>query len=365
MSTYLERKNQQNQTPAPAVAPPPDLTGATKQIGPPQAPPPAPVTQASTNALVDYFKSGLQDLPYYNTPAFQNLINNISGQSERTLVNQQNASSFQNDIKGYANAFTSQFQSLAGRPPTADEYNTFFEQVVNPAKPWEVRGNVDQNALNLGATNLLGTVFQPTIADAQKQKATQQAAEATAPGSAFDVWQNAYQNSINDTEKALTDYQSRLFEKIRPQLITSLQAQGLLNTGALNDAFAGANADLTNGNLGFIANARQQANQDIANQRYGIMSAPQNAALTTTLNTIPNLTQQGQGALQNIWNNTMQNNAYDLQLRNQQALMDRQNANQPSPLNQYGGLILGGIAGGFGSGLGARMGRAPAPVPVG
>ena len=311
---------------------------------------PNTATPPPANPLIERFASGFSGLPYSSSPAFQALLQGFSADPGRTLVNEGNTANWQTTIKGWGNTFATQFKNLAGREPTPEEYNTFFDQVVNVHAPWQNAANVNPTQLGAETKGLLQDVFSSTIAQEAENKAQQQATQATASWSPFDLWSQEYTQGISDVERSLQDYQTRLFEKIRPQLMTSLKAQGLLDTGALNQAFAGVAGDLTAGSQNFIAQARGAANQDIANRKYDIMSQPSNFALQNTFAKVPNLQASGQNALQNVWNNYMGMNAANQQFQNQRSLLNEQYANQPSLLSQYAGQILGGAAGGFASG---------------
>lgn len=331
------------------TAPPP--TPNKRPLGVGQVP--TAIEAPQPNPLIDYFRKGFSDVPYQDTAAFQQLLNNFSSDPEKFLVNEQNASNWQNLIKGYGDQFALQFKNAIGRDPTPAEYNTFFQQVVLPL---DITSHTPESLdVQQRATNLLNTAFSRTAQDEAQKKLEEQSNAAVAPGSAFDVWQQSYRNSLNDVEKSLTDYQTRLFEKIRPQLITSLGAQGLLNTGALNEAFAGAAGDLASANSDYLASAKGAINQDIANQRYSLESAPTSYRIANTVNTPTNLTSSGQQALQNVWQNILTQNYLELQNAYQNQLLDKQYAQNPSVLSQYGGLILGGIAGGLGSAYGKKL----------
>ncbi len=256
-------------------------------------------------------------------------------------------------IDAYANTFKQMFNSAIGRDPTADEYNQFFSSVVINDKPWTQ--TLDQNQLRQETTGLLNQFYSGEAQKVAEGKAQTTANAAVAPGSAFDVWQNQYRNSINDVSSALQDYQSRLFEKLRPQLLTSLKAQGLLDTGGLNQAFAGAAEDLGNQSQNYLAQAKTGIEADIANQKYGLMSAPNSFQLSNAFNTVPQLTSAGQTALQNVYGNMTNQNMFNQQAALQRELANMQYSNQPSLLSQYGGLILGGAAGGVGQGIGKMI----------
>ncbi len=257
------------------------------------------------------------------------------------------------EIQAYATTFQQMFNSAVGRDPTAQEYDQFFGNVVQNDQPWSKP--LDQTQLRQETSGLLSQFYQGEAQKTAEQKLKDASAAAVAPGSAFDTWQQAYQGSLNDVEKSLTDFQTRLFEKIRPNLITSLKSQGLLDSGALNQAFSGAAGDLASATSNYMANARMGAATDIANQKYGLMSAPTTYQLNTASSNPANLSATGQSALQNVYGNMVNTNLANMNYNNQRSLLEQQYSNQPSLLSQYGGLILGGAAGGAGQKFGSMI----------
>ncbi len=312
----------------------------------PSASPNGTGTPGATN-LVDRFRSGFKDTPYFNSPAFQEYINKFTADPGNALQNEGNTQGWINNIKGYGDTFRQIFNNYVGRDPNEGEFSQFFSSVVMPKYPH----SLDTTNLRQETTGLIDQFYRRTAEDEAVNRAKTEANSAVAPGSAYDTWANSYRQSISDTEKSLMDYQSRLFEKLRPQLLTSLQSQGLLNTGALNEAFAGAAKDLGEGTQNFLAGARSAADADIANRRYDIASSPSNYALQREFTAIPNLTASGQTALQNVWQGLLQQREFDQQ--NKMASMSQ--GEKPSALSQWGGLILGNMAGGWASNLGRRV----------
>ncbi len=290
---------------------------------------------------------------YGQSDSLKNILNNYRQSRLSYAKDTSSVPQWTSDVKStinqYANTFKNMFTDKVGRPPTSDEYNTFFDEVVVPDQPWAVAANLG----NVGEkTKTTLSDYFTTAAQEQAQKKAQEAsAAAVAPGSAFDQWATGYRNSISGVEQSLQDFQSRLMERIRPQLLTSLQSQGLLNTGALNEAFAGTAGDLTSAAQNYVAQARGGAEQDIANQKFNLLSLPYQQQQQYTMGQLPSLAANGQNALQNVWNQ----NAMNQQFNQQNQLLDRQMGNQPSLLQQYGGMILGGTAGGAGQGLGRKL----------
>lgn len=307
----------------------------------------------SPNDNVNAFVGGLMESPYYWTPAFQEIVSQFTGDAGRTLPNTGAATSWVSNFKAYAGTFANQFKNLTGRDPNAEEYNTFFQEVIVPMQPW--LKTPDQLQVSQLATDTINKNFSSVVQQAAEDKAKQQAEAAVAPGSAFDIWQSSYNKAISDTELQLQDFQQKLFEKLRPNLLTSLQAQGLLDTGALNTAFAGAAKDLGESAQNYLAGVKSQAASDIAGKKYAIQSSPSNFALQNTFGVPGNLSAYGQQALQNAFNYNQQMNLANLQNAFQKEMLASQG--KSSPLSQLGGLFVGSLAGGLGSSLGKSWGQ--------
>lgn len=303
-----------------------------------------PTTVTSGGGYLDLFKGQ----SYFDDPSFQNIVKQYENRARQFNAN--NAQPTYDQVSGYAETFRQQFKNYVGRDPNSEEFGVFFKD-LNTAGPWAKEGGQFAGQQGERTKGLIKDYFTSTAQQEAERKAQDQTNQALAPNSAFDTWQNQYRNTVSETEKALTDYQARLFEKLRPQLLTSLHSQGLLNTGALNEAFAGAAKDLTEQNSNFIAAARGGAEQDIANKRYQIASSPGDFALQNTFNQVPNLMQAGQTGLQNVFNAYLQDQSFQNQMR----MLEKQQSEKPSLLSQYGGMMLGGIAGGYGQGLGQKF----------
>lgn len=312
----------------------------------PQDQSPASQPNSSENLLKLFSGS-----PYASSPDLQYILQGYQSQNPNQYAG--GPSKWQSDVKftidKYANTFGKMFKDKVGRDPTADEYNTFFQQVVIPDQPWATPADFTRATEETKST--LSDFFTTAAQEQAQKKAQESSAAAVAPGSSFDQWANSYRNSISGVEQSLADFQSRLMEKIRPQLLTSLKTQGLLDTGGLNKAFAGTAGDLTSAAQNYIAQARSGTEQDINNQKYNLLSLPYQQQSQYTMGQIPNLTASGQNALQNVWNQNLMNQ----QFKQQRQLLADQNSQQPSLLQQYGGMILGGTAGGFGQNAGRRM----------
>lgn len=305
--------------------------------------------EAQRQASLSAYASWLPQQPFGQSEVANQIINAYE-------ANRQGATTSQDvmaEMSRFSDVFRSMFRNYVGRDPNRNEYDQFFNTVVIQQAPWTKP--VDWTSARQDTQSLLSQQFLQEAQKESQRKAQEEAAAAIAPGSAFDVWQQGYRNSLTETEKALQDYQTRLFEKLRPQLLTSLQSQGLLNTGALNEAFAGAAKDLGEASQNYLAQARTGVEQDIANQKYQIQGLPYQQQANFTLGQVPNLMQSGQNALQNAWQASLAN----LNAQNQQRLMSQTADSGHSLLNQFGGQLLGGVAGGIGAGLAGGWMRKP------
>lgn len=298
--------------------------------------------------------------PFASSPTFKNILtkytqapSSYSGYGGDTA---RWAEGVAQTLNQYASTFAGMFKDKVGRDPTQNEYDQFFQHVVQTDAPWTAPA--DFTKAGEETKGFLGDFYTKTAQDEAKKKIEDTSNQAVAPGGAFDQWQKAYMGSVDTVQNSLTDYQNRLMEKIRPQLLTSLQSQGLLNTGALNEAFAGQAADMASTGSNYVAGLRGQAAQDIANQKYQIQSNPTNYTLNNAYASVPNMVAGGQNALGNIWNSYLSNQNYQQQL----GLYNAQQQNQPSMLQQYGGMILGGAAAGLGQGLASYIGKTPTPI---
>lgn len=298
------------------------------------------------------FYSMFQGTPYADSPELKNVLDRYLGQ-HNPYGYRGGTEGFKSDVKTtldqYLGTFNTMFKNQVGRDPTAEEFNTFIDQVVIPEAPWATAANLDLTKQH--TRGLLSDVFSGAAQEETQRKAQSAAEAAVAPGSAFDRWANQYRDTLGGVEKSLADYQTRIMEKIRPNLLLSLKSQGLLDSGGLNEAFAGKAKDLTQTASDYMTNARTGVEQDIANQKYNLLSLPYQQQAQYTMGQIPNLLTGGQSALQNTWNNYLQDKSFNQQMQ----LLNAQNSDQPSLLQQYGGLMIGNTVGGLGQGWGYRM----------
>lgn len=248
--------------------------------------------------------------------------------------------------------FVGQFKNLVGRDPTNDEIQRYNTTVI---------GNLSFNPFVQGrdlelsqrAANYIGTQYQDEANRVAEQGLAAQQGEANRLADLFQTQGNA---AISDAESSLLDYQQRLFERLRPNLMTSLQAQGLLNTGGMNQAVVGAQADLANEGAKQVADLRLANTQAANDIRYAGASAPYQYKYAQIMNTPANLQAAQQTGLQNAYGTFMN----QLNFSNQQALLNQQFALQQAANRKSGGFFknLGSsLAPSLGTSLGNSLGQ--------
>lgn len=272
---------------------------------------------------------------------------NMSGGLEPRLASQ---------LQNYGQQFKTFFENYVGRTPTQDEASQFFKQGVQPnlAQITTPGSNISEN---------FGDFTKQFIADnylraAQDYAAQQLQSQQDEANRLSGVFRNQGRQAISDTEARLKEYQTGLFEKLRPQLLTSLQAQGLLNTGGLNEAFGGAAKALANETSNYLTDANLQ-NEMAANQiAFSGASAPYEFARNAIISRPDFLQTQGQAALNRNHNNflksldfrnqiALQNNAARLQADMQPGLLGRLGQNFVSSFGQSAGGASGEGASSF------------------
>lgn len=242
--------------------------------------------------------------------------------------------------------FVSQFTNLVGRAPTDSEKNAFLTNFVVPnVQALRTPGSSLNNDIRNQIVQYVSDNGQQAAQDTATQKLQALQGQNNDLANLFRTQGN---QAINDTEQSLLDYQSKLIEKIRPSLITSLAAQGLLDTGGLNQAVAGAQADLANSAQPFLAQARLN-NENAANQiAFSGAAAPAAYQTAAIQNQLPYLQAQGQNAVSSNYNTFLTN----LNFQNQMALQHQAAQDQQGLQPGFGRSFLTS----FGSSLGTNLG---------
>jgi hypothetical protein len=252
-----------------------------------------------------------------------------------------------NNLTQAALAFNNQFRNLVGRDPTPDEANQFYSSVLAPNANLYGDANSQQyQALGDTVNSFVNNNFQGAIQDTVNKQLTSQQGEANRLADLFRTQGN---QSINNVEQGLLDYQSKLFEKLRPQLLTSLQAQGLLNTGGLNEALAGQQGDLARDAANQVADLRYQNEQGANQIAFGGASAPYQFQQQTALGMLPFAQQQAQNSLSNLFQQRFAQQQFGNQLELQRNANAMQQDNQPG--------LLGRLGQGFTTSFGASAGQ--------
>lgn len=244
--------------------------------------------------------------------------------------------------------FNSLFKNFVGRAPGQAEMDQFINGILSDPQWLQVGAHESRAMADLRdpTTQFISDTFQRTAEDQARQELEGQQGEAMRLSELF---RTQGRTSISELEKSLLDFQSRLMERLRPQMITSLQTQGLLNTGALPESLAGAAQDLSDEATMELMNKRFQ-NEQAANEiAFSGAAAPLEFSRANAMGRTANLAGAGTSALERAYQQRMN----ELAMNNQLRLADLQGRNRnPSLLKQMGGYMLGNLMSTFIPGAG-------------
>lgn len=233
--------------------------------------------------------------------------------------------------------FYNLFTNYVGRPPTDAEITQFSHDNTQGTGVWTpesgLRAVTDPTQIRNALTGYITDTFQQQANQTAQDKL---AAQTSQWNDLANQYETQGTSAINDTQQALLDYQSKLFDRLRPNLLTSLKAQGLLDTGGLNEAVAGVQGDLANNASQYIAQLQLQNKQNANSIRFGGASAPLSYAQALATNQPQAFSSNGAGAL-NFNNNTFMSNLdyqHQLGLQNNAARIWADQ--QPSMLSKIG-----------------------------
>lgn len=253
----------------------------------------------------------------------------------------QNYNDYQTVVQQNVNDFASQFENLVGRAPTQDEIGKFVSNYVVPNTRNLTDPNSSQRQQGGSFINqFVGQNFQNAAKDYATQQLEGQQGEANRLA---DLYRTQGNNAISGIEQQLLDYQSKLFDKLRPNLLTSLKAQGLLDTGGLNEAIAGKQGDLANEASNYLAQLKYQNEMGANDIAFGGASAPYYYKQGIITQQPEQMFAQGQNALN--FNNQMYMS--NLDYAHQLGLIQAQQQNKPSFLTSLGHNMLTGFSNAF------------------
>ncbi len=249
-------------------------------------------------------------------------------------------------LEDYGQQFANAFRNLVGRDPTSDESDVFYRQVVAPVGTFPGGQYAGQQELTDRTNALVANNFQRQAEDQAKVELQSQQSQANDLASLF---RQQSGQTANTLESQLQDFVQRTYEKVRPNLITSMQQQGLLNSGATDVAFAGAFKDLANSAQDTLGQYKIAAEDQANAIAFGGASAPYELARGQAMNRPSFLQGIGQQAAMNNYNTRQQeiNFHNNMAMQNQAARLQRQS--QPSFLRTFGQN--------FGAGLGQSTGN--------
>jgi hypothetical protein len=243
------------------------------------------------------------------------------------------------EITARESLFRDMYRQLVGTDPGEAEFKTFFDNIAPNAALATHDVGTQQQLRDLTAQHV-NTRYQST---AEKRALAELQGTQAEASRLSEVFRTQGRQAISDTEGRLMDFQTRLFEKLRPQLMTSLQAQGLLNTGGLNEAFAGQAKDLASEVSNQLSGAYLE-NEQAANQiAFGGAAAPYEMQRQLAMSRLPYLQQQTENAIGRNQQINMSNLAYQQQLNLMQKQADLQAGSKPSFLKGLAGQAAGNL----------------------
>ncbi len=249
-----------------------------------------------------------------------------------------NHAAYGKELSHAGDVFSSQFQNMVGRAPNQDEINQFYSQWAAQNKGVTNPGNDLQ--LGAGVQQFVGSNFHKAAQDYATQQLQDQQGQANSLSDLFRSQGNA---AISDTEQSLLDYQSKLFDKLRPNLITSLKSQGLLDTGGMNEAMAGVQGDLANNASQYIAGLKLQNDQGANQIAFSGAAAPYQFQQQQIMGAPSFSDQTGAGATAFNNNTFMSNLDFQHQMALQHAQAQNQQGLMPSFLRTFGQSSANGL----------------------
>lgn len=297
----------------------------------------------------------------YNLSQEAGLYNDVVGSLKKDVKvpwawnpDQGTVNAYTSQVNQLADQYTSQFTNLVGRAPSANEVNDFVRGYVLP----NTNELADSNsARNQNKSTYVGdyiNTYNQGLANSYAQE--QLTSQNTEAQRLADLSRTQGNTAINNVEASLLDFQNRLLEKTRPHLLTSLQAQGLLDTGGLNMALAGAQKDAADSLTPFLSEQRL-ANEQRANDiSYGGASAPYLYNQATIQNRVPYLQSLGQQATNQNYQTYLTNLNAQNDLRKMAYSSKLQNDSQPSLLRSLGQNFMGSLGESAGKNVGQWLG---------
>lgn len=292
----------------------PDMQIPTGLMGAPQQPPGLPAWMTKANQQQNLGNGGAS--PWYIDP--NNAMENNQGYANliNTGVSGVTAQTDQSKLQGYGQQFASTFKQMTGKDPTADDYNSFYNNIVQNNI---VGGGKGINGTNYAdVQNLINPFLQNTFGSqiqGYQQQQQQQQLQST---------EKQAQDLINQQNQATI--QNLTSPAVMEQFKGGMNQTGMLNSGAFSTQLADRLAQGANANqsaaLGSVGLPQIGGQAATAGQPYQQFMGNMNS----------NLQNFGQGAT----------NQYDF--TQQQGLAQQlQHEMDPSKLQEWSPIISGGL----------------------
>jgi hypothetical protein len=249
------------------------------------------------------------------------------------------------DLQSYGNTFRQQFENLVGRAPNDNELQSFYSTVVAPQGSFPGGGYAGAQELSDRTKSFISDNFQRA---AEEQALNELNAQQSKANDLSNLFRSQGNTAINNYEKSILDFTQSLVERTRPQLYTRMQAMGLLNTGGLNEAIAGQQADLARDAGQQVADLRLQNEQGANEIAFSGAAAPFELQRALAQNRVANVQGAGQSALERMFNTRNQELNYNYQLGLQNNAGRLQRSMQPSFLRTLGQSTAQSMGNSFG-----------------
>lgn len=244
-------------------------------------------------------------LPTYAQTLVQNLANSGT-----------DAARIEAEVRGREDLYRNLYQNFVGRAPTEEEMGQLFTNVA-PSSGFATDVNFTQELRDRTASYISDSFRNQAELQSELELQNQVGQAQTLA----DQFRQQGEQSLTGVEAELKRFTEDVFERVRPNLMTSLAAQGLLNTGGLNQAISGTLGDLTRERENFLMNKRLE-NEQTANQiAFAGAQAPLAFQQAQSLNRVPSLAALGTQAIganynRDILNRQFQHNANMLNMKN-------------------------------------------------
>lgn len=302
---------------------------------------------------IEFTADGTPMVKYNDTQGWYDAWNKFRAQTNRWNNNADELTA--NELTRYGDTFSSQFKQLVGRDPNQVEFGRFWNEVVVPQGNFLGGGsNPGMQELQDRTGSFVSSNFQRA---AEEQAALELQGQQAEANRLSDLFRTQGNTAIDGYQSSLLDFTNKLIERVRPNLMLSLQSQGLLNTGGLNQAIAGQQSDLSRDAAQQVADLRLQ-NENQANEiSFGAAAAPYEFQKAMAMNRVPQLQSQGQSAIDRLFTTRTNEINFANQMARDLQLSKYGNRGKSGFFQQFGNAFAPSL----GMSVGQNLGKFAAP----